>query len=185
MSRDRTYDAHEKLRKALDRLAPEQGRVARGNARTAALAALRELRRALDAEYPSIPKAAPRKPKKLQPGHKVNRLRKRGYVVIGRRLGDGSSALGGPRLATPPGLPLGDLPSQAVADAASRLGVRLVDDPRDVAERRAAPRVWGPSWLVEGVKLGVGDDALRRMRKSKAARAAVLAEAMLTAPDDD
>lgn len=69
-----------KLTKALGRLNDDQGRVARGNARTAALAALRDLRAALDADYPVIPKSSPkrRKPRPIT----AEKLRKAGYIPL-------------------------------------------------------------------------------------------------------
>lgn len=49
-------DAIAKLLKAKKRLEPEQGRIARRNARTATLAALTAVRKALDEEFPAIRK---------------------------------------------------------------------------------------------------------------------------------
>lgn len=49
-------DAIDKLNAAYKRLAPEQGRIARRNARRAYLDALRSLRKALDDEFPAIRK---------------------------------------------------------------------------------------------------------------------------------
>ena len=53
-------DAIDRLQKARKRLAAEQGRIARRNARAAVLTTMRALRSALDAEYP-----AERKPRKV------------------------------------------------------------------------------------------------------------------------
>jgi len=77
----RTGKARDKLRAALKRLDPDQGLVGRRNARKAVTAALRSVRAAVDAEYPAMRKA-PTRIGKLQPGHKVNRLRKSGYVLV-------------------------------------------------------------------------------------------------------
>lgn len=76
-------DAIAKLLKAKKRLEPEQGRIARRNARTATLAALAAVRKALDEEFPAI--AKPRRIAVSMSKEAVQRRAKRklyGYVKI-------------------------------------------------------------------------------------------------------
>lgn len=71
------------LNQALVRLYPDQGRVARRNARKRVLQALSDLRKAIDAEYPAIRKE-PRK--RLKPinavRRKIAKLTERGYAAM-------------------------------------------------------------------------------------------------------
>lgn len=64
---------------AVKRLDPEQGRVARRNARHAALRALREMRAALDAEFPVIRKTGKRH-KPVSREKRAAKLRSRGWL---------------------------------------------------------------------------------------------------------
>jgi hypothetical protein len=77
----KTDKALHKLQDALKRLDDEQGMVGRRNARTAVTSALRSMRTAVDTEYPAIRKT-PKRSGKLAPGHKANRLKKSGYVLV-------------------------------------------------------------------------------------------------------
>lgn len=76
-------DLHEltaELLRELKRLRPEQGRVARANARKAVRAVLRRLRARLDAEFPPVPRTAPRPRRKRTPAERQKRLEERGYA---------------------------------------------------------------------------------------------------------
>ncbi len=75
----RLEKAQDKLRKALKRLDVDQGQIARRNARIAVTAAQRQLKTAMDADYPVIRKT-PKRTGKLSPGVKRRRLEQAGYV---------------------------------------------------------------------------------------------------------
>lgn len=68
-------DAMKKLTQARKRLEAEQGRIARRNARTAVMAALRSVRAALDEEYPAVRKE--RKVRVKMTGEAIERRRRR------------------------------------------------------------------------------------------------------------
>ena len=73
-------DPLKELEKLLSKLVPEQGMVARRNARTSVCAELRRVRTFIDKEYPSLtPKKQRRKRKTGQA--KLNELLKQGWVV--------------------------------------------------------------------------------------------------------
>lgn len=62
-------NALDRMDRAYNRLKPEQGRQGRNNARAKFLAALRDARKAIDEEYPSIPKPRKRRRKPKHPRH--------------------------------------------------------------------------------------------------------------------
>lgn len=64
-----------RVAKARKRLVPDQGMVSRANARKEILASMRELRKALDRDFPNVPK-------KNKPRRKRARI-KDGYVMLG------------------------------------------------------------------------------------------------------
>jgi hypothetical protein len=68
-----------KLLRALRRLAPGQGRVARNNARRAVMACLAALRASLDRAFPVVPKDKPGARKRLSLDGRIRRLHARGY----------------------------------------------------------------------------------------------------------
>lgn len=76
--------AQRKLRRALKRLDPAQGKVARRNARTAIAYAIRQLRAAVDETFPPLKVATVRAPR-AAPGVMRNRLRVQGYVALTTR----------------------------------------------------------------------------------------------------
>jgi hypothetical protein len=79
----KSRDALKKVEKGLRRLEKAgEGRVARKNARTEALAALRALRKAIDDEYPTVPKKSKPRPAKLTYRQHARRLQKRGWVQL-------------------------------------------------------------------------------------------------------
>lgn len=83
-----TQDALDKLDRALCRLAPDQGRIARRNARVKVAHALKTLRDVIDDEYPTIRKPPrPSRRRLLTPAERETRARRRlveqGYVAAG------------------------------------------------------------------------------------------------------
>jgi hypothetical protein len=74
-------EAHRKLHKAMKRLQPDQGKIARRNARATVLAAMRTLRSALDDTYPAIRSGVKRT--RLSPTQKNRRLTAAGFVPMG------------------------------------------------------------------------------------------------------
>lgn len=82
---DKVTAALREVERAARRLEPEQGAIARKNARTATLAALRKFRKQLDATYPHVATKKRKKPPQTAAGKlraRRERLRKRGYVRL-------------------------------------------------------------------------------------------------------
>lgn len=151
---DKTAKALDELCAAARKLSPDQGVVARRNARAKVLAALRKVRQQLDAEYPALrTKGASHRPK-LTPGRKTTRLHKRGYQAGWR--GDNTDM------------------------AARRVGIRVEHDPGNEGGNTR----WYPTWLYDLVRAGFLDADFRRAHKSVSARKKLHAEAMLRLTDE-
>jgi len=174
MGRRKTVkDRNKDLQIALRRLDPDQGPRARANAREAVVDALRELRATVDRDYPHTRKRKPRA--KLQPGHKENRLRSRGWVPVPH---NGKSAA----LAASIGIK-GQPDPRGVASLQERARRNKVKVPT-AAECKTAD-VWVPRWVSIASRVGVSKADALAAKKSPTKRRSLLAQAMLTADDDD
>lgn len=147
--------AVEKLRRATRRLDPEQMRVARMNARAAVRVGLRAVERAMDDEFPIIPKQRKeraryaRLSRATRDAIRERKLRKRGYVT----LNDASHGHGA-----------------AKAMDLTAAGIRALKGPRG--------NLWVPDWTAE-FKLGDSAGLRRAKEASPRERAALVAEQVL------
>ena len=146
------------LARELRRLDPEQGRLARKNAREEVLLQLRRLRTQLDEAFPPIakaapestvprPRTAPRTPAQVYGAWKAKQVRKN----------------------------YGPVNDTSLALCIAKAGVRLVDPPK-----RTGSRVqYAPMWAIVGACMKSGLDyneaKVRELKKSVTARKATLA----------
>lgn len=136
-----------KLDEGVKRLAKSEGRVARANARAVVLRSLRDVRVAVDQDYPTIAKKA--KPRaKLNVVQRERRLRKIGWALV--RDADMVGAL---RVAAI----VGTKPLQVVADG------------------NPLTRLWLPEWILLAAKKNLTNNQITEMKRSLTARRAFLA----------
>lgn len=154
----KTEAALRALRRAVNRLDPEQGPVARKNARRAIGAAYRVLKQRIDEEYPSLVKAKPSKPTASIEVRR-RKLLARGYVRNG---GVGGTAL-----------------LLACAEAGITPTVlRWRELPSFMKQARECKELWIPGWCEE---IGPDPAKLRRAKKSASERKVLQAASALLA----
>lgn len=149
------------LQRAAKRLQPDQGRIARGNARRAVLAELKKLRVELDRDFPPIRKSQKGKRARLSPSTWRARMKKRGYK------------------------PLGNEGLVRKLKNLAAVGVRIHREPQFVVIKATEPEHrdhWVPIWAWYAA------DDLKRLRKLKKAhhreRLAFLVEVAMSEDDE-
>jgi hypothetical protein len=156
------------LAKELRRLKPEQGRLARKNAREGALTQLRRLRNLMDQHFPPIAKVNPKLERLLNTPapwerKKVQRTPAQVMAVFKSKMERRDYA---------------PVPETHLALAIAKAGVRLVDPP----QRTASAVPYAPNWAIVGAKHNQRElggvyniGKVKELRKSVTARKALLA----------
>jgi len=143
-----------RLQQALRKLTSGQGRVARRNRRSEVFAAIREVRRKVNRDFPAIPSpsAGVLDRAKQDRISKRRRLRLRGWVQLN----------------------LADLPGQRLKDLAVA-GIRVIEI--RPTSRHDQTELWCPAWTLS---VNVGDvAALRRGKRSLRERKALEVQRLL------
>lgn len=126
---------------ALKRLKPEQGRVARRNARQLMLKALRKARAALDAEFPNVPK---------------ERRTRRKSRSLKQRL-RGMSRIGMSQMINLVGAGVGNAQFHVITDSAGKGATESL--------------CYAPSWMVRALRAGIHEkliaEAVRSQKKRR------------------
>lgn len=156
------------LAKHLRRLQPDQGRLARKNAREDVLVQLRGLRRCLDLYFPPIAKPTPEGLSPVEKKPKVARSPAQLMVIFKRKMNLRQ---------------YGPVSDTSLALTIAKAGVRLIDAPK----RTQVKVQYAPLWAIVAATTGnvsggnYNIDKVREVRKSVIARKALLAASSLGA----